>query len=95
MVKGSHLYNSPMKTTLAGLLIAISALIGSGIWIGRRSVEPRTTNLELQNRIYENGRVSAFREVAACTVVEAHKDLCFIPCASDEDCLQKNGQKDH
>lgn len=72
-----------MKTTLAGLLIAISALVGSGVWIGRRSVSER----DIRNRV--------IRELAACTLEKAHREECWLPCASDKDCLAKNGTTDH
>lgn len=45
--------------------------------------------------IYQRGYDDAIRQVAACTLADAHADKCFIPCSTDLDCVAKNGQEDH
>lgn len=71
-----------MKSTLAGWLLCVIALVGSGIWIGRRSVDA------------EEIRRGVIQELATCTIERAHRGECWLPCASDEDCLAKNGKGD-
>ena len=87
-----------MKSTITGLLFCVVTLVGAGVWIGYNAgnkTQAAAVDPVLYNQIYENGKTAAIREIAACTIEEAHKDLCSIPCASDEDCLQKNGREDH
>lgn len=91
-----------MKPTIVTWLFCVVLLVGSGVWIGSRASgqsqsqsQPQPINQTLYNQIYEHGKLAMVREIAACTIEEAHKDLCSIPCASDEDCVRKNGKGDH
>jgi len=38
---------------------------------------------------------AVLRKVAECTLTDAQAGKCWLPCASDEDCLAKNGMADH
>lgn len=43
------------------------------------------------------GEIRAERdaEIASCTLSDARADRCYIPCATDADCAEKNGMSDH
>ena len=72
---------------IAALLAVITiAFIAGYSW-------PRS--LTRYEQVYENGKRAAFQEMALCTIEAAHDELCAIPCATDTDCLAKNGQTDH
>ena len=34
-------------------------------------------------------------EIAECSLSDARADRCYIPCATDADCIEKNGMSDH
>jgi hypothetical protein len=74
------------KLIIITLMLLIAA---SGFYAGYMA------RLRAYDQVYENGRTSAFQEVSLCTLDAAHKELCAIPCSTDEDCLAKNGQTDH
>ncbi len=44
---------------------------------------------------YEQGIDEMVWSVSTCTLEMAHQEKCFIPCSTDADCMQKNGQEDH
>lgn len=47
------------------------------------------------NAGYGDGVAKTFQEIAKCTIKDAHSEKCFIPCSTNEDCLEKNGMTDH
>jgi len=72
-----------MKLTVTIIFALAMTLFTAGFWAGQRADR------------FEEGRNAAIREIAGCTLEAARRDECWIPCATDTDCLQKNGQADH
>ena len=48
-----------------------------------------------RSQAYTQGIEEMRSAVVDCTLADAHADKCYIPCATDSDCLEKNGQSDH
>lgn len=46
----------------------------------------------VSSRAYEQGITEMTWSVAGCTLEVAHTEKCFIPCSTDLDCVEKNGQ---
>lgn len=44
-------------------------------------------------RSYRVGYSRALNDIADCTLAHAHKGLCTIPCSTDSDCVEKNGER--
>lgn len=67
--------------TLIALLLVVATVASFGGWhAGRMS--------------FNAGRLDAIQEIARCTIAEAHAEKCWLPCGSEADCVQKNGQGD-
>lgn len=80
----------PANSTTRRLVFPVALLI-VGALFGYSVDHALTMNV----RAYEAGQVQMIREIADCTLADARAEKCFIPCASDADCLEKNGQEDH
>lgn len=47
------------------------------------------------NEGFKKGVHDSIVSVANCSLEDAKKEKCFIPCTTNEDCLEKNGMTDH
>lgn len=53
------------------------------------------TTLVSYNEGFKKGVHETIVTVANCSLEDAKKEKCFIPCTTNEDCLAKNGMEDH
>lgn len=65
--------------TVLALLLAFA--------LGRFSVNTERVRLDAFNALEA--------AIAECSLAEARAGRCFIPCASDSDCLEKNGRTEY
>lgn len=89
------------KPLLTAGVIALTLFV-LGFWAGTRSYDNHCFNrgfsygvASVKRGSYDDGHDAAIREIASCTLAKARAEKCFIPCASDADCLEKNGTSDH
>lgn len=76
-----------MKTTLRYLMVLLLTLALGYLF-----------HLYVQHRedwAYEQGIDEVYWSVSTCTLEMAHNEQCLIPCSTDSDCVEKNGQEDH
>ena len=55
--------------------------------LGRMSVNAERIRIETFNALEA--------AIAECSLAAAHRGECFIPCANDADCLEKNGRTEY
>lgn len=41
---------------------------------------------------YQHGKSDAENNLAKCSLKLAHEGACWLPCANEQDCLEKNGR---
>lgn len=80
------------KLFLAVAIIAAVAVI-FGSELGKRIERQHWGAMDAQS--IAEIRAERDAEIAACTLSDARADRCYIPCATDADCVEKNGMTDH
>jgi hypothetical protein len=89
-----------LKDMLPMALVMILATVFwlSGYYAGQNDERAFTLGCEpglVSGPCVEDAQNALISQIASCTIEDAHAEKCFIPCSTDSDCLEKNGQTDH